>query len=399
MFTGLTLAQLQHSARQCASVSCRHCILLASSLALASQLYMQIQLLQCRLLCTTQLQPGASAAAGMVNGESGHAAGAGPSAAGAADFTALHEQGMEPAPQGAQGLQTPAEPMVPATTLAPGVDPDEAERGLIADTRLSQQGPSGARQKLAGRSIVADVPPSTDSRAVAAAYRYDWAAYEAVATALARLRLSRGLGQAAGDSLQGVAAAALQALGQGEAATGNDGGHPQARLTDPNTQAAAWGQEGSFFLAVGGDGEHVGQAGGILYAPAPLFSSSSGAAEQLSAAGHAAAAHPVLGGRGPQQQQALPPERECSEGSLGSLDIESPKPPPRKGRRRWGKDPVLRKSDEGAAEVQPLLSPTRSASSLSEDVGEAAARWAAPLLWACISSAPAPCWDDSVPCC
>ena len=334
----------------------------------------------------------------MVNGESSHAAGAGPSAAGAADFTVLHEQGMEPALQGAQGLQTPAEPMVPATTLAPGVDPDEAERGLIADTRPSQQGPLGARQKLAARSIVADVPPSTDSRAVAAAYRYDWAAYEAVATALARLRLSRGLGQAAGDSLQGVAAAALQALGQGEAATGNDGGHPQARLTDSSAQAAAWGQEGSYFLAVGGDGEHVGQAGGMLHAPAPS-SSSSGVAEQLSAAGHAAVAHPVHGGRVPQQQQPPPPERECSEGSLGSLELESPKPPLRQGRRRWGKDPVLRKSDEGAAEVQPLLSPTRSASSLSEDVGEAAARWAAPLLWACISSASAACWDDSETCC
>ena len=334
--------------------------------ALAGQRYTQFQP-QCRLLYTTQVQPGASAAAGMVNGESSHAAGEGPSAAGPADFTPLHEQGIEPAPHGAHGLQTPAEPLVPATTLAPGVDLEDAERGLITDTRPSQQGHSGAKQKLAGRSIVADVPPSTDSRAVAAAYRYDWAAYEEVATILARLRLSRGLGQAAGDSLQGVAAAALQALGQGQAASGSDGGHSQARLTEPST---AWGQEDSFFLDIGGDGEHVGQAGGTLHAPAPS-GSSTGAAEHLSAAGHVGAAHPVHRGKGPQQQQAPPPEREQSEGSLGSLDIESPRPPPRKGRRRWGKDPMLRKSDEGAAEVQPLLSPTRSASSVSEDLGEA----------------------------
>lgn len=334
----------------------------------------------------------------MVNGDSSHAAGAGPSAAGAADFTPLHEQGMKPAPQGVQGLQTPAEPMVPATTLAPGVDPEEAERGLISDTRPSQQGHAGAKQKLAGRSIVADVPPSTDSRAVAAAYRYDWAAYEEVATVLARLRLSRGLGQAAGDSLQGVAAAALQALGQGNAASGDDGGHSQAHQTEPSTGAAAWGQEESFSVAVGGDGEHIRQAGGTLHGPTPS-GSSRGAAEQPSQTGHAAAAHPVHGGKAPQQQPAPPPERQVSEGSLASLDIESPKPPPRKGRRRWGKDPVLRKSDEGAAEVQPLLSPTRSVSSLSEDLGEAADRWAAPLLWACISSAPAACWEGSVPGC
>ena len=312
----------------------------------------------------------------MLNGEGSHAAGAGPSAVGAADLTPLHEQGIEPASLGAQNLQASAEPMVPATTLAPGVDPEEAERSLITDTRPSQQGPSGAKQKLAGRSIVADAPPSTDSRAVAAAYRYDWAAYQEVATVLARLRLSRGLGHAAGASWQGAAAAALEALGQGQAASGDGGGHSQARLTEPST---AWGHEEPIFLGVGGDGEHMGQAGGTLHVPAPS-GSGRGAAEHLSAAGQTGAAHPVHDDKGAQQQETLPPEREVSEGSLGSLDIESPKPPPRKGRRRWGKDPVLRKSDEGAAEVQPLLCPTRSTSSVSEDLGEAADRWAAPLL-------------------